>query len=252
MKFFLGTHEPHWLTSMDVPLFISRRRLARKNLLGRATCGSWGLDSGGFTELNLYGKWQTSPEQYADEAQAWQAELGGMEFAAIQDHMCEDVVLKKTGKTVQDHQGLSLESYLRLRELAPGVPWAPVLQGQTVHQYLRHVAWYRDAGVDLAAAPVVGVGTMCRRQASDEAAEILLELQRVGDALGFGLHAFGLKELGLKVARRYGVKLQSADSLAWSYSARRGARHPDCTHAKCNNCRYYAAWWRERLLERTS
>jgi hypothetical protein len=65
LRFYLGTHRAHWLwTVHDVPLFISHRvLLERKTPFPRATT-PWALDSGGFTELNLHGKWETTPEEY--------------------------------------------------------------------------------------------------------------------------------------------------------------------------------------------
>lgn len=50
MRFFLGTHHPHWLADarfMDVPLFVSHRQISRYKTLPRAV-GEWALDSGGF------------------------------------------------------------------------------------------------------------------------------------------------------------------------------------------------------------
>jgi hypothetical protein len=44
--------------------------------------------------------------------------------------------------------------------------------------------------------------------------------------------------------------LASADSLAWSFQARRAAPLPGCSHANCANCLRYAAAWRERALGR--
>ncbi|MGW4241176.1 deazapurine DNA modification protein DpdA family protein [Nocardia sp. NPDC004722] len=46
MKFYLGTHQPHWLALTDVPLFISDVRLRDRKTFPRAR-GEWGLDSGG-------------------------------------------------------------------------------------------------------------------------------------------------------------------------------------------------------------
>jgi hypothetical protein len=40
----------------------------------------------------------------------------------------------------------------------------------------------------------------------------------------------------------------SADSLAWSFEARRAAPLAGCRHANCANCLRYAAAWRERTL----
>ena len=57
--FYLGTHHPSWLRKTDVPLFVSRRRLAGLKTLPRAR-GPWALDSGGFQELILHGEWTVS------------------------------------------------------------------------------------------------------------------------------------------------------------------------------------------------
>ena len=52
-----------WLAHVGVPLFVSHRRLARRKTLPRARSG-WALDSGGFSELSLYGGWRTTAEDY--------------------------------------------------------------------------------------------------------------------------------------------------------------------------------------------
>ncbi len=54
--FFMGTHMPSWLAKLDVPLFVSRRRLFEMKTLPRAK-GIWALDSGAFTELLAYRGW---------------------------------------------------------------------------------------------------------------------------------------------------------------------------------------------------
>jgi hypothetical protein len=49
---------------------------------------------------------------------------------------------------------------------------------------------------------------------------------------------------------RYADCLASADSLAWSFEARRAAPLAGCSHANCANCLQYATAWRERTLVR--
>ena len=66
-------------------------------------------------------------------------------------------------------------------------------------------------------------------------------------SLGLRLHGFGVKAGGLV---RYADCLASADSLAWSFEARRAAPLAGCSHANCANCLRYAAAWRERTLAR--
>jgi len=237
--FWLGTHEVHWLGRTSVPLFISRRRLSLRKAMPRAL-GRWALDSGGFSELSMFGKWVTTPEQYVGEVRRYQSDIGRLEWAAIQDWMCEHFVTSKTGLTVREHQRRTVESALRLRDLAHDLPWAPVLQGWTVSDYLRHRDEYTAAGLDLASYPVVGVGTMCRRQTTWDAGQVLAALS----GFGLQLHAFGFKVSGLA---RHIRRLTSSDSMAWSYAARRRVAQCGKKHKCCANCLSFALKWRDEL-----
>jgi hypothetical protein len=239
---YLGTHQPHWLERLHVPLCVSDGTLRERKSLPHAL-EPWFLDSQGFTMLSLYGTWLTTPKQYARRAQRYQQEIGQLTAASIQDWMVEPCVREMTGLSVAQHQSRTIESYFTLRSLAPEVPWVPVLQGWTLGDYLTHVALYNYAGVDLRTVPLVGVGSICRRQHTQEAATILTTLA----GLGLSLHAFGLKQQGLQ---RVGHLIASADSMAWSFAARR-LQHPTCgstTHKNCANCHHYALAWRTRLL----
>lgn len=240
MRFFLGTHEPAWLERTRVPLFISRRRLARRVRLPVAI-GTWALDSGGFTELSMFGRWQTEPARYADEVASYRDRIGGLAWAAVQDWMCEPFILAKTGKTIAEHQARTIASYLDLKALDPSAPWTPVLQGWKLDDYLSHAEQYAAAGIDLPSLPVVGVGSVCRRQATREAADILAALRQ----FGIRPHGFGLKAAGLA---RCAAALESADSLAWSFRARRSPPLAGCQHKSCANCRRYALRWHGRIL----
>lgn len=244
MLFYLGTHQVDWLAKTSVPLFVSRRRMARRVGVPRSA-GRWALDSGGFTELGIYGRWETEPDRYAAEAVDWMDRIGNLDFAAIQDWMCEPFMLAKTGKTVREHQELSVESYLTLRSLAPSVPWLPVLQGWAIDDYLGHVDMYATAGVDLRSQPRVGVGSVCRRQGTHEIRLLFSMLH----GLGLSLHGFGVKSLFTSTAPA-GL-LDSCDSLAWSMAARKSPPMPGCHHKSCANCLRYALAWRARLLEGT-
>lgn len=243
MIFYLGTHHPHWLRDdrfRDVPLFVSRRTLARYKRPPRAV-GSWALDSGGFTELSMHGRWTVSPKDYARDVARFREGVGRMAWAAPQDWMCEPWITRKTGLTAEEHQRRTIDSVLELRAL--GCDVIPVLQGWRISEYHAHVEAYDRAGVDLRAEPVVGLGSVCRRQATDEAARLVRSLA----ALGIALHGFGFKSDGLRAVHEH---LASADSLAWSFNARRSPPLPGCVgrHKSCNNCPVYALRWRERLL----
>lgn len=239
--FLLGTHQPGWLGRLDVPLFVSHRTLRTRKRLPRARC-RWALDSGGFTELALHGGWRTCPGEYVEAVARYQAEIGRLAWASPQDWMCEPAMLGRTGLTVVGHQARTVDNYCTLRQAAPGLPFIPVLQGWTPDDYLACVQRYTTAGVDLRACPLVGLGSVCRRQASAEIGHIAAELA----ALGIRLHGFGVKCRGLA---DYAETLASADSLAWSYAARRRPPLPGCTaHRNCANCPRYALAWRARLI----
>jgi hypothetical protein len=242
--FLLGTHQPGWLASAKVPLFISDRRLSAYRNLPCAV-RPWALDSGAFSELAIHGNWDhgPSPRQYVDRVRRYQREIGKLLRAASQDWMCEPFILAKTGLTVAAHQARTVASYLELRSLAPDLPWTPVLQGWRPDDYRRHLDAYDRAGVDLRALPVVGLGSVCRRQHTTEVEDLVRSLSR----LGLQLHGFGFKVQGLA---RLGGVLRSADSMAWSFEARR-LRRPACgsaAHRNCANCLAYALAWRERVL----
>lgn len=81
ISFYLGTHMPNWLETAGVPLFISHRRLSGRRSLPRAAHG-WALDSGGFSELSLYGEWRTTPEEYVTAVRRYDTEIGRLEWAA--------------------------------------------------------------------------------------------------------------------------------------------------------------------------
>lgn len=240
MRFYLGVHRANWLTTARVPLFVSHRILGPRKSLPRAA-GPWSLDSGGFTELTLYGGFVTTPQEYAEAALRYQSEIGLLDWAAPQDWMCEPFMLAKTGLTIEEHQERTVESVLLLRQLAPSVHFAPVLQGWKVGDYMAHVRRYERAGIDLTAEPIVGIGSVCRRQFSAEIGELVGEVA----SCGIRLHGFGVKVRGIG---RYAGSLTSADSMAWSFAARMEPPMEGHTHKACANCLVYALNWRERIM----
>lgn len=240
MRFYLGTHQPSWLArDLGVPMLVSHRRLAGRRTLPRAT-SAWALDSGGFTELSLHGRWRTDPTAYVAAVRRYAEEIGNLDWAAPQDWMTEDTVRARTGLSVRAHQRRTVTNYLRLRELAPDLPIIPVLQGQSITDYHRCADLYEHHGIDLADLPLVGVGSVCRRQHT-------LEVERVVRSLagrGYRLHTFGAKILGLA---RYADAIVSSDSAAWSLH---GRHTPGCSpsHRSESNCLRFALAWHTRLL----
>jgi hypothetical protein len=141
------------------------------------------------------------------------------------------------------HQRRTIQNYLELTRKAPDIRWLPVLQGWSIADYERHLQQWWNAGVDLEKLPLVGVGSICRRQATIVAEDLIRYLW----SQGLKLHGFGFKSQGLRKVSSY---LVSADSMAWSYAARRKPPLPGCKgHKNCANCLKYALWWRAGLLE---
>ena len=240
MRFYLGTHQPAWLAQgLGVPLLVSHRRLAGRRSLPRAS-GPWACDSGGFSELSLYGRWRTDERSYVAALRRYATEIGQLDWAAPMDWMTESQVLARTGLSLRTHQHRTVANYLRLRDLAPELPIIAVLQGQSIADFHRCADLYERHGVDLAALPLLGVGSICRRQHSGEVEQILRSLA----ARGYRLHAFGAKVLGLG---RYADSICSSDSAAWSY---RGRFVPGCSpsHRSESNCLRFALAWHTRLL----
>jgi hypothetical protein len=245
--FYLGTHQPHWLETAGVPLFVSHRRLAGRRGLPRAVA-DWALDSGGFSELSLFSEWRTTPQEYVAAVRRYDSEIGRLSWAAPQDWMCEPFMLAKTGLSVAEHQARTVANFVHLQDLRGDdtrSPFMPVLQGWQRDDYLRCMDLYAAAGVDLSRFPVVGVGSVCRRQATGEIGHIMASIRAVDP--GIPLHGFGVKRRGLST---YGHHLASADSMAWSFEARRaGGPMAGCSgHKNCANCLRYAVAWRNSVL----
>lgn len=258
LTFYLGAHMPHWLAVPGIPpLFVSHRRLAGRKTLPRAT-GWWALDSGGFTELSMFGEWRTTPAEYVATVRRYDEEIGSLGWCAPQDWMVEPFMLARTGKTVAEHQRLTIGNFRTLTDLwwrgeAPHwgadawrdwpdlCPFMPVLQGWHPDDYLRHADAYYAAGIELEHYPLVGLGSVCRRQSTAGVERLIRELTP-----WLALHGFGFKTLGLE---RVGHRLESADSMAWSLD---GRHTPGCgpTHKNEANCLPFALRWRDQVLAR--
>lgn len=234
-RFLTGAPSPAWLTiaTLHTAWFVSHNRLRKLRRLPRAVA-AWALDSGGFTELSKHGRWTSTPEEYAAAVRRYRDEVGMLMWAAPQDWMCEPAMIRKTGLSVAEHQRRTVANFLHLRRIAPDLPIIPVIQGWSVASYLDCVRLYVAAGVDLAAEPVVGIGSVCRRTNPVSVSVIAAQLHGLGLR---NLHGFGVSLQALPLAAEY---LQSTDSMAWSAAERyAGDRCPE-GRTDCRNCRHAA------------
>jgi hypothetical protein len=214
--FYVGLHQPADAQHFD-RAFISVNRVRGRQKPVPAK--EWILDSGAFREIEQFGGYRHEPEEYAAEVNRLAAINPGLTVAVSQDWMCEAFMLEKTGLTLQDHQRLTIERYDALLPLIRGVYLMPVLQGYSLESYLDHIDQYGDR---LKPGMYVGVGSVCKRNGDVRQIEAILgAIKRKRPDLR--LHGFGLKTTALAsgVVRDC---LESADSMAWSFAARRQGR----------------------------
>jgi hypothetical protein len=216
MKFYTGMHLPahaHVLARAFVSWSVLKRR--RSDF----AVNEWVLDSGAFTQLDRHHDYTEPPEVYAAAIHRWSS-CGKLDAAVTQDYMCEPFMLAKTGKTVAEHQRLTIERYdaihAELQRLGCTTYLMPVLQGYQPHEYVSHIRQY---GERLGYGAWVGVGSVCKRNGNPDAiAAVLLAIK--AERPDLRLHGFGVKTTSLR-SKLITELLHSADSMAWSFAARR-------------------------------
>lgn len=224
MRFFVGLHQPSDAIRFDACM-VSVRRLEDRR--GDFAVGEWMMDSGAFMELKLHGRYRYSAEVYAAHIARW-SRCGRLVAAVAQDYMCEPFMLVRTGLSIDDHQRLTISRYDALSHYArqSGVALMPVLQGYAPHEYVTHIRAY---GRRLAAGAWVGVGSVCKRNGDPDAvAAVLLAIK--AERPDLRLHGFGLKTTALASDLILSL-LHSADSMAWSFAARKARRAGDLTRS---------------------
>lgn len=219
MRFFVGLHQPsdaqHFASS-----FVSVNRLRDRK--SGFVVGDWIMDSGAFTTIAKHGGYPLPVSAYAADIRGviGRQTHGQLLAVVAQDYMCEAWMLAKTGLTVPDHQRLTIERYDALVAERPGVPILPVLQGYASKEYVQHVLAY---GARLEPGAWVGVGSVCKRNGDPFAIWKVLDAIKA-ERPDLRLHGFGLKTTSLSSPIIRGM-LWSADSMAWSFAARRQGRN---------------------------
>jgi len=226
MRFFVGLHQPSDARHFDAAFVSVNRLRQRRSFVVR----DWIMDSGAFTEISTHGAYRTTPAEYAAEIRRW-AGTGRLLAAVAQDYMCEPWIVAKTGLTVAEHQRLTIERYDDLAACdTGGVYVMPVLQGFASGDYAAHLLAY---GERLPLGAWVGVGSVCKRNGDPRAIEDVLDAIRA-ERPDLRLHGFGLKTTALGSGRVL-RQLHTADSMAWSFHARKNGRN-------ANDWREAARW----------
>jgi hypothetical protein len=219
-KFFVGLHKAHFAKRVErcmVSVNVLRTRVSDFQV------GEWLMDSGAFTKVTRDGGYLEPVEVYASEILRW-SWVGKLLAAVSEDYMCEPFVLERTGLSITEHQRLTIDRYCALRRLVPyRLHIMPVLQGYAPSDYADHVRQYGDL---LTPGMWVGVGSVCKRNA--KASAIAAVLRAIHDVRpDLRLHGFGIKLTSL-ASPEVSQRLYSADSMAWSFSARKQGRNPNC------------------------
>lgn len=217
MRFFTGLHQPCDARHFDAAFISVNRLRGRKKPM---QLGDWIMDSGAFTEVSRHGGYRHGVGEYAAEIRRWAA-CGNLLAAVAQDFMCEPFIVQRTGLSVQRHQELTIERYDALRrEGTGGVYVMPVLQGFEPGDYVHHIGMYGDR---LGPGQWVGVGSVCKRNGDPrQVAAVLLAIRAARPDLR--LHGFGLKKTALADPLVRSM-LHTADSMAWSFAARKQGRN---------------------------
>jgi hypothetical protein len=262
MRFFTGLHQPSDAQHFDAS-FVSVNRL--RNRKSSFKVGDWIMDSGAFTTIATHGGYPLPVEAYAADIRAicGRQMHGNLLAVVAQDYMCEAWMLAKTGLTVADHQRLTIERYdalvIALKKPSEGkrvdVPAdnqkskgadsrdgvagsgsdfgcalpapastyiMPVLQGYAPEDYVSHIRQY---GARLAQGAWVGVGSICKRNGDPAAIWRVLNAIKT-ERHDLRLHGFGLKQTALQ-SWLIRDMLYTADSMAWSFAARKLGRNPN-------------------------
>ena len=217
MIFFTGIHNLAYANKVDYS-FISINRLMKRK--GDFHAKTWILDSGAFSQVITVGNHILGTRKYAEQINRW-SRCGILVRAVSQDYICIDTILEKLGRTVEEHQRMTITRYIRLIKLTE-VPIMPVLQGNEPEEYAKHVS---DYGSLLKEHAWVGVGSIARKNTNP--ALVLNVLNAIHEIRpDLRLHGFGIKKTCLQDSA-IRDQLFSADSMAWNYAARYENRNPE-------------------------
>ena len=175
------------------------------------------IDSGGYSFMKGKGEYETSNEVYLEYITEHEPELW-----ALRDYPCEPDVLQEHGRTVEDHQRMTIDRHHDLLEVyersdVPGQP-VSVLQGWSVDDYTRHIQQMLEAGT---LSGHVAIGSVCRRNREEQIREIVLTVREELPDWVDHLHAFGVKGSVLRYPQ-VREALTSADSQSYEMQAQWG------------------------------
>jgi len=165
------------------------------------------IDSGGFNVLrDGYSEYPWSVEDYHGFLTEYPREF---DWAAVMDFVCSPQFNHLKSK--QNRLDQTLENTIAHYDLDPDYQLLPVLQGESIHDYLSFYDRLNDHGIP---TDVVGLGTLMRISGECEIKRVEQGVRANTDVDRF--HGFGIKVSSFKV----GASFESADSRSWGDASR--------------------------------
>jgi len=214
MKFYIGCYNQAQIKYVPKYFVYSFRQLRkRKSKIKVPANLEWMMDSGAFQEIFINGKYTYDVEEYQKAVLLHKPNV----FVNM-DFMCEPKNLKKTGLSIKEHQHLSTEHQVKLKDFADDndLCFMGTLQGWKPKEYLEHLDLLQERGI---LTEITGVGSICRRAATFKILDVLRVIRKATPSW-VKLHGFGVKKSLLKYKETYDL-LYSVDSMAWSYAGRK-------------------------------
>jgi hypothetical protein len=109
-----------------------RKEAAMSQMIALDAC--FCVDSGGFTAARKWGKYPWTHQQYIDFIREMSRDVP-VQFCANMDYACERSVNRSKYNTNIDRIKATIRNEITLQELAPDLPWLPVLQGNNLEEY---------------------------------------------------------------------------------------------------------------------
>ena len=178
------------------------------------------LDSAGYSALKFHGGYQWRLEQYLELGCSYP-----WDWYASMDYCCEPDVspIDAKGRMIFTFYQYAMSRKI-IDKWREELPWCrypvPVIQGWETRDYLEMIQWYDDWIFQGEWPDMVAVGSVCRRDSTNEIIDIVESILSNIPA-NVNLHLFGVKSrslLFLNVDR-----IDSIDSCAWDISSRKKA-----------------------------
>lgn len=166
------------------------------------------MDSGAFTQLKKYGDFKLCVDEYLDIVNKFNPL-----FYVSQDYLVERT---DSPNTVQTKQENTVNRFISLWARKQNV--IPVIHGSSVEQYRNHLKMYQ-----FPQGEYIGVGSLVGQKISFKVNVFNMLKEERPDLL---LHGFGFKQQELCNSTLRSM-VYSADSMAWSFIARRKGQDPN-------------------------